>query len=356
MKEAGEDYQNNGHGNKMELSVLLKLFGFILLFVLVVLVVLEGFLSLKLKISAHSVEREWYIDQDFFQFSNIFGYYAKPNAKKHSYAKVKGEKIFDVVYTTDAFGRRITPENKLCSPGKNKFILCFGPSFTFGDGVNDNETMVYYISDLASSYRAYNYGFFSYGPQHMLAALEQENIHLEIPEKTGIAVYTFIDSSVNIAIGSMNVYNEMGGNMPFYTLDDKGNILKKGTFTSGRPVLSFIYFLLGKSQLIRYLNLDIPRVKESHIRLTAKIIEEARNRFRVKFGSNDFYVLFYPGSRYSSRIIPYLRDANIKYFDYSNLIDLKKTEYYIKGDLHAHPSPYAYAVIAKQFVQDAGLQ
>ena len=66
----------------------------------------------------------------------------------------------------------------------------------------------------------------------------------------------------------------------------------------------------------------MPRMREEHIRLTARIIEEARTMlFTTQFPSAEFYVLLYPGVRRGKDLIPYLAQAGIKYLDYSSFLD-----------------------------------
>jgi hypothetical protein len=331
----------------------LKFVGTIFLCTIILLLGAEVALYVKGLMTFRPPESEWTVSGDIFEFSQNLGYKAKPSTKISAIEKRNNRVIYNVTFTTDSHGRRVTPEKN--SPPKDRSIMFFGSSFTFGDGVQDNETMPYYVAQNVPYCRVYNYGFFSYGPQHMLAALENSHITDEVKEHPVMLVYTFIDASINIAIGSMNVYNDMGENMPFYTLDTDGKLRRNGTFSTGRPIISLMYKCLGKSNLLKSLHLDIPRIRSQHIALTARIIEESRNRFRDRFGSRDFYVIFYPGSQYSRKLIPYLKQADIKYFDYSELFNLKDPLFYIEGDMHSHPSPRAYEAIANKFIKDAGL-
>jgi hypothetical protein len=60
-----------------------------------------------------------------------FGYHLRPNARDH-----QREPDYDVTYTVDASGRRVTP-----TPERPRATVAFvGDSFTFGDGVEDNQT------------------------------------------------------------------------------------------------------------------------------------------------------------------------------------------------------------------------
>src|SRR5439155_3453419 len=135
-----------------------------------------------------------------------------------------------------AYGRRVTPIAG-CSSCRTKFLLFFGCSVAFGSGVKDTETVPFYASQFAPAYRAYNYGIPGYGTQQVLARLQSEKIDQEVNEKNGILIYVFIDHHVRRVIGSLDTIR-WGASWPYYTLDASDNLVRKGTFTSGRPFLS----------------------------------------------------------------------------------------------------------------------
>ena len=289
--------------------------------------------------------------KQLFESDKVLGYKLMPNVVVHSIARKNSRVIYNVTYTTDAYGRRMTPIERAAF--RDHYLLFFGCSLTFGVGVNDNETLPFYVARLAPRYFPYNYGLGGAGPQQMLAKLEGESIVNEIHEKSGILIYPFINFHVNRAIGStVLIYKWRGNPLPYYTLKG-GQLVRRGNFGSGRPWLSKWYWLLEKSYFLKYFRISIPKIRDSHIRLTAKIIEESRNRYREKFGNQEFYVLFYPGSdKYASLLKPYLDKAKVKYLDYSNWI-IKSNEPLWLGD--RHPTPSAYQAIAERVVHDLGL-
>lgn len=79
-----------------------------------------------------------------------------------------GAAIFNVDYTIDA---NLLRQTKSCETGPA--IVFFGCSFTFGYGVNDDETLPQFFADaLDRKQRVLNLGFPAYGPQHFLRELE----------------------------------------------------------------------------------------------------------------------------------------------------------------------------------------
>ena len=254
----------------------------------------------------------------------------------------------------DKYAFRITPIDSLLN--RHKYALFLGCSFTWGEGVNPNETMPFYFGELANEYKPYNLGIPGRGTQQMLEILQaliksQENkLTKELRLKQGILIYTFIDSHIPRVIGSMRV-SIWGYNMPCYTIDDRDNLIKKGTFLSAKPFLTLFYNIIGREQIARYLKLDVPKINEGHIRLVYRIIKESAGLLKNKFQNDNFYVLIYPGSLYGKRLIPYFKQGGIKYLDYSNL-DFKGLPFRLRN---RHPSPLAYKVLAERITKDLGI-
>ncbi|MFQ5576976.1 MAG: hypothetical protein ACE5G8_08315 [Anaerolineae bacterium] len=297
------------------------------------------------------VVQEGSYTQNFFQDDDLLGYIPRPNAQVTSIKKSGDAVIYDVVYSIDEYSRRITPVD--AAGPRSKFILFFGGSFVFGEGLNDDATLPFYTARLAPRYRVYNYGLSGYGPQQMLAKLQRGDLPREVPEPDGIAVYVFIDGHVERALGSMFVYNAWGSRMPYYTLDRRGNLIRRGNFQTGRPLTSALYELLGKSEIATYYHLNIPpRLTDRHYAFAARIIAEARDAFVAQYHSDAFYVLIYPDEGdYFEDMLPHFEAADLKILNYDELITLNPDEgLAIAGD--GHPTGNAHEIVARRMVAD----
>ena len=283
----------------------------------------------------------------------VLSYTLPKNAQITDKMELRGKLIYDGTYTTDAYSRRVTPIDHL--EQRSNFLLFFGCSMTFGLWVNDDETMPFYVAQYASHYQPYNYGVSGYGPHHMLAQLQRGDLTKEIHENHGIAIYTFIDHHIDRAIGRMRVYNQWESHSPFYTLDAHDRLMSKGNFTSGRPLVSFLYWGLGKSQIFTFYNhISFPiTIRKEHIRLTASMIAEARNAFQKQFPSGEFYVLLYPGVRRGKDMIPYFERTGVKYLDYSSFIDWPNQG--LPFEDGAHPTAQGHRTVAAQLAKDLGI-
>ena len=293
-----------------------------------------------------------YARGELHQRDSLMGSIPKSLAEASSRLTYDGEVIWDILYTTDQFSRRATPVPD--SNQAEEFVLFFGCSYTFGLGVEDYETLPAVFGATVPHYRPYNYAFPGYGTQHMLTKLRKGISPSEVEEKRGILVYIYLeDIHETRVIGSMYVANKFGRRFPYYEMDSGGALHRKGTMTTGRPVLSFIYPLLGKSQLVRYYKLDFPKLGDRHYKITARMIEESKQLFESQFESTDFIVVMFPTKKNSAhrRLIPYLEKAGIKYLDYLDLFHQNPDEgYWFRGD--GHPTPQALRMIAEQLAQD----
>ncbi len=278
------------------------------------------------------------------------GYVLKPSIWVTATQTAGDTIIYQRIYTTDALRRRLTPvENPT---GRQQFALFFGGSFTFGDGLPDDATLPAAFGRAAPGVMPYNYGASGYGPQHMLAQFQNWPLPAQVSQAEGVAIYTFICPHVNRAIGSMDVINTWGSSMPYYRLE--GNqLVRRGDFVSGRPVLATVYSLLGMSQTVAYFGLQIPRLTEAHYALTARIVAEAAAEFERQFGSNQFYVLLYPDSSgCAGQIQPQLTQLGLRVLDYSTLISREQANLWQPD---GHPTAAAQQIVAGRLARDLQL-
>jgi hypothetical protein len=319
------------------------------IFFITLLILTERLFYIVNTMAANTAKEEWYSSGSLFGDDEWLGYKILPNVHVYQRKKFNEELVFEATYSTDEYGRRITPVEH--DEERDNFLLVFGDSFVFGQGVNDNETLPFYMAELAPQYKPYNYGVMGYGPQGMLAKLQDNQISKEIDGKKGILIYMIINDHFVRAIGSMRVHNRWGHRMPFYVVDTHDQLTRKGDFTSGRPFISWLYKGLGTSQILRYFGIDLQgKITDNHVALTARIIEESRKIFLNKFKSDRFYVLFFPGHKETRRLIPTLQAAGIEYLDYVDLFDVQQEGFEIKND--GHPTAKAYWAIATRLTED----
>jgi hypothetical protein len=320
-----------------------------LIITVVLLLFIEGLFYTLNTSKPSTLKSLLYYSEPYVEPNELLGYRLKPDVQVPVLQTIGDKVIYEVVYSTDKNSRRNSPVDN--PENRTNFILFFGGSYTFGDGVNDDETLPAYVGGFAPEYMPYNYGVPGYGTQQMLAKFQSGEIVEEIHEVQGIVIYNFICAHISRVIGASNVVNVWGRFMPYYALDSNDRLVRKGDLVSDRPMLTILYAAVGVTQTAKYFNIRLPRIRDEHIRLTVRVIEESARAFKEEFDSDAFYVLIYPEAGCSS-IIPYLDQANVKYLDYSTLFTLEDEELWQPD---RHPTAEAFKLVAEKLTRDIGI-
>ncbi len=263
--------------------------------------------------------------------------------------------IYDVTYRLDGAGARVTPDSSGAFTRRD--IVFFGGSFTFGQGVEDAETLPNQVAQLAPGWRVANFGFPGHGPAHMLDRLQQPGGLEGFNESRLIAIDVFIPDHVRRTIGSMRIATTWGKQFPLFALDVDGHLERRGTMTAGRPIQSRAYEYLAREPVMKCFNVDWPlRVEERDLELVSRIDAEAKKLIQRANAMAEFVVVLFPdrpGVEFpAARLIPHLEAAGIRYLDYSRRLT-GEDSLWIPGD--GHPTPKAYARVAQWIVDDLGL-
>lgn len=118
------------------------------------------------------------------------------------------EPLFDVKYSFDARGQRILPP---ASPTPRHELLLFGCSFTFGYGLENEQTWAWQLArDLGADWQLRNYSFNGYGANQMLCLLEQNLVAMPQGQRN-FALFLAIQDHLR--------RNEFFANTPHYVLE-----------------------------------------------------------------------------------------------------------------------------------------
>ncbi len=286
---------------------------------------------------------------DLIEFFLPLGYRPRASATGRASKVVDGTTVYDVHYTFDEWHRRVTPS---CEQA-GRFLLVFGCSVAFGEGVADADTLPAQLSQRMPETQVYNYGYSGYGPQQAVALLEDDALAVSVTPATGTAIYIFLPGHVRRANGSMRMWVEWGRHFPCYRLDD-GGVTLEGSFVNVRPWRSRMYDVLGRSQTLRYAQVDWPqRVRDDDCDLAAGILGAAWNAFEARYPDGTFLVVLFPDLSNNefppARIIPFLEKRGVPYLDLSNAVDMSTPGMTIPGD--GHPSALGYAAVADALAQ-----
>lgn len=134
-----------------------------------------------------------------------------------------GEVVYDVTYTLDRHGFRYTETG---GPGAETYLF-FGDSFTFGEGLNEDQTIpAQFAKAMGGHVTPVNLGFGGFGPQDMLRLIETDGF---VPAVTGpikAAFYLAIADHSNRAVGAYP-FNQ---GSPRYVFDSSGQLRFTGRY------------------------------------------------------------------------------------------------------------------------------
>lgn len=247
---------------------------------------------------------------------------------------------------TDAFGRRVTPvpEGK-----RERFALFLGCSFTYGEDLEDDQTIPAAFAQAAPEYRPYNYGVDGYGPAQWLGQLESRRLRDEISEREGIAVLTLFEDHLRRALPSLKI-SLSGPNTPIYESTPDGPVFR-GLARDATPWRHAWYAWLGSSALLRVMNFDWPPAGPSDRKLSQHLLGAVIRRFHDQFPTSPFFVVIYPQADALLPMAPELERAGAHVLDYHSLFDRNAPENRTNS---WHPSEKAADLFARRLAEDVG--
>jgi len=312
-----------------------------------------------------------YIDKDGSTFhwvrDDLLGFVAPKGVALRDAKIFQGKKLFDVVYTMDANGLRISSDQSQ-DAGKNRpCILFFGDSYTFGWGLNDRDTLPYRVATkVGMKYRVYNLSFETHGAHQMLAELEQGVVSKEVacaPEAVKYIIYSATPDQVRRAAGLRTIDQFHG---PRYVLQADGSVVRQGQFGEIDTRAENIRAQLAKSWFYRKMvggdAIYLRHYDSSDVKLYLAIVDSARNLSRKLYPESEFYVLAWGNDPLHRDKDHSLRDQMIdglvkKGLSVRRVNDIlpgsdDNSPEYFMGAFSLHPTSDANNRIAEYIVQD----
>ncbi len=253
--------------------------------------------------------------------------------------------LFDVVHTIDDNGLRISPEKLGRHPPK--CILFFGGSFTFGAGVNDDETMSYLVGlRHHETFRVYNFGYSGYGVHQMLAALQHRIVDDTIDCQPKYAIYLGIPDHVRRSADKTAWANRA----PKYLLGEDEKAIYSGQFERGsNSFAGRMKAQLLKSFIIRTL-LEHRHVTSDDVRLLVAIVDTSRSLIEQRYAGSEFHVLIWNDENWiSTEIVARLKRKRIRVHLVSEILPnyFNQTLKYVLSKEDGHPSRRAHKELAE---------
>lgn len=253
------------------------------------------------------------------------GFIALPNKHVTAVRKLDSRVIFDASYTTGPDGFRIVPK----VDNARRCVLLFGDSFTFGEGVNDDETTAaQLVTRSKGQVEVKNLGIGGWGPHQFLAGLQSGRFQRAIGCKPTDAVYLMIAAHTARAAGR-GKWDRFG---PMFVVDDKGRPVRAGNFNT-----------VGKSwrELVGFNRLTEDEEEE----LSATILSEASRELERLYPGIRFHVFLWDGV--PDGVARRLKDRGVSVHTIRQIIpDYSDEKYLIAPPYEYHPKPVAYEKVA----------
>jgi hypothetical protein len=168
------------------------------------------------------------------------GYRAIKESNVNVKKTFQGEPVYDVVYTIESNGLRVAQRD--IKNHSQECIVFFGGSLTFGEGVNDDETMPFRVGmKIDNKYRIYNFGVIGYGPHQMLAAIEFGLVEKVLKCLPKYFIFQTSPGHIKRSAGQAS-WDQHG---PLYQVGLSGEAEYKGSFSSNKASSEKLKFIFA---------------------------------------------------------------------------------------------------------------
>lgn len=272
-----------------------------------------------------------------YNINKKFGYFPKENKIFKEEIFLNKSKIDEISYSINKFGHRVTGETKL---NTKKCVFFHGGSFTFGQMVNDQETLPYVFNiNSGYKYKVFNLAFNGYGAHQFLAKLEVKYLEDYESCKETTIIYQFIPDHIGRSAGRRS----WGDKSPRYIFENN-ELVDKGFF-SNYPFKIFMKIRKNfrNSKIISNLiyNPEIDTVSEQNI--FVKILQKTELLSKQIFNNVNFIYIVWDYDK--------IKNKNLKnFFNTSNIIlvnNLKIDNDRIRNKYDEHPSKYLNYELSK---------
>jgi len=230
-----------------------------------------------------------------YDFDSDLGMVPIPNARASTSTKHDGKPYYEVVYSIDSDGLRVSPP----SDGATDSLVFLGGSFTFGLGVEDDQTMPWIVGEQTEGrYRIFNFGVSTYGAQQMLAALRSGRVESSVDPPPRYVFFLWIGNHVRRS----KCLEPWTIGAPRFVLDDSGRVRRRGNFGDGTDeesteVRSLAFRVASRSAVFSAIYGGTIGYSKNAA-LVAAMVGESRDRVQRIWPEARFRVIFWddPGS------------------------------------------------------------
>ncbi len=284
-------------------------------------------------------------------YDEALGIIPAKGKKIHSKRYYDNAPVYDVIYSIDENGLRVTPDFEISAD--NPPVLFFGCSNTFGDGLDDHQTLPYLVGSSLKS-KVYNFAFVGYGPHQMLSAIEHGLVEKTVKGNPSHTIFPTALYHVERVAG----HSSWAFHHPKFYLASDGHPKYAGNFDDYLMYRISRYFLERSAVYTKFFQ-NYYHFTNKGIDLYLAVVIESKRKLLQKYPGMEFHVLYWI-SRAGTRktldeyIVSKFREEGIKVHLVEDILPGFFTDglkYQISAN-EPHPSFLANRMLADYVVQN----
>lgn len=263
--------------------------------------------------------------------------FIRPNTLYRVIKKFRGRTIYDVHYDFNKYSLRVVPQVKPSK--KDEHLIITGCSFTFGEGLNGEDTLPTLIENQQDGIQAYNWGLIGGGIHKTLHHHDFVPLKNYVNEKKGKLIYLFITDHLSRFLATADFLDWAAPSDPYYAVEDS-KVIYKGLLRD-QTFFKFYHSVAEKSGLkntnlkIRYLLKNKDSLSYNDLNQFVKAIEHLKEKYLEQFPEGEFIFIFHPLSsplNQKKELKEILSKRNIKFFDHTDEFYQYVDEHGLKHD------------------------
>jgi hypothetical protein len=283
---------------------------------LLALSMFEAYLGVQ-KVQGDGTRIEGSVTEGYTVSDDLLGYAPKKSGRYTARKYYGNTLLYDVAYTIGKDGLRISPPSSETIGGG--CIIFFADSTIFGEGLNDDQTLPFYVGQKTRDHPAiYNFAFIGYGPHQMLASLQAGRLTQIVRCAPTNFVYRLLPEHA-ARVAGLASWDKHG---PRFVLDARGGVVRRGHFDD-LPLLVDDVPRAVEAALARFFIWQrfFGRTRDTgpaDVDLLAGVVAESARLTKRLYPDSFFHVLL--GNDHNALIEPKLTAAGISIVKVSSII------------------------------------
>jgi hypothetical protein len=265
----------------------------------------------------------------------VLGYAPRAGATGTSTKIIGGREVYRATYSIDSNALRRTSLTDDTNPAAN-CLFFFGDSFTFGEGLNDEDTLPWIVQEQAGTrWKTLNFGFHGYGPHQMLASIESGRVQQAAGACPGrlLVVTQYSEQHVGRALGrdSWDLHG------PWYVVNDHGVAVHAGRLDERPGADSDVLSGRFRPEVLKWLDWQrLFWVSDSDRRFFVALLATARDRLAAVYPRAEWHLILLDVNP-NALVTGELERRGIQVHPIRSILPVWRTEhpdYSISGDGH----------------------